>query len=50
MPDDQPTDNLHDLYDAMERDATRDLIRFCVGVTVGLAIGAAMFLLGQVLA
>lgn len=50
MPDDPRTDNLHDLFDAMERDATRDLIRFCVGVTVGVAIGAAMFMLGQALA
>lgn len=50
MPDDQPTDNLHDLYDAMERDRARELVRFCVGVTLGLAIGAGMFMLGQVLA
>lgn len=50
MPDDQPTDNLHDLYDAMERDASRNLLRFCLGVAVGLAIGAAMFWLGQALA
>lgn len=50
MSDEPRTDNLHDLYDAMERDSARSLVRFCVGVTVGLAIGAAMFMLGQVLA
>jgi len=50
MSDEPRTDNLHDLYAAMERDAERSLMRFCAGVTVGIAIGAAMFLLGQWLA
>lgn len=50
MSEDHRTDNLHDLYDAMERDAERSLLRFCAGVTVGIAIGAAAFLLGQWLA
>ena len=46
MNDMPRTDNLHDLYDALERDARRDVVRFAVGVLVGLCIAAAAFLLG----
>lgn len=47
MSDDVPTDNLHDLYAALERDARRDVARFFLGVFVGLAIAAACLLLGM---
>lgn len=42
-----PSDNLHDLYDQIERDARANLVRFVAGIFVGLAMGATLFLLGM---